>query len=400
MLVSASRAVVARPKFPPEFFAPDHTDPQALSALVAGIYDAALAPDLWPGLLDACRQFVGGLSASIYAKDSAGLSGGIFFTDGHLLPEWGRLYFERYARLDPLTGGHLLSPLEEPMATADLMDPDEFRQSRFYREWAEPQGIVDFVTAPIEKRGGWGAMFGLFRHERDGFADTAVKERMRLLIPHIRRAVVIGRVIENGNLKAADLSEAVDGLAAGMFLLDAKGRITHANAAGTALLGKGVVEKLGGRIVADDPEANALLAKAFATAAEGDGAVDRQGMSVALPGADGDSYVAHILPLTSGARRHTGTQYSVVAAMFVHRATLDTPAAPELMARTFGLTLSELRVLNAIVHVGGVPETAEELGIAETTVKTHLHHVFAKTGVARQADLVRLVAGFTSPLAR
>jgi len=54
----------------------------------------------------------------------------------------------------------------------------------------------------------------------------------------------------------------------------------------------------------------------------------------------------------------------------------------------------------AIVHVGGVPETAEALGIAETTTKTHLHRVFAKTGTSRQADLVHLAAGFASPLAR
>ena len=46
----------------------------------------------------------------------------------------------------------------------------------------------------------------------------------------------------------------------------------------------------------------------------------------------------------------------------------------------------------------GVPETADALGIAETTVKTHLHRVFAKTGVSRQADLVKLAAGFSNPL--
>ena len=42
----------------------------------------------------------------------------------------------------------------------------------------------------------------------------------------------------------------------------------------------------------------------------------------------------------------------------------------------------------------------KELGVAETTVKTHLHRVFAKTGTSRQADLVRLVAGYASPLVR
>ena len=38
------------------------------------------------------------------------------------------------------------------------------------------------------------------------------------------------------------------------------------------------------------------------------------------------------------------------------------------------------------------------LGVAEATVKTHLGHLYAKTGTGRQADLVKLVAGFSSPL--
>ena len=52
----------------------------------------------------------------------------------------------------------------------------------------------------------------------------------------------------------------------------------------------------------------------------------------------------------------------------------------------------------AIVEVGGVPEVAEALGIAETTVKTHLHRTYQKTGINRQADLVKLVAAFSNPL--
>jgi DNA-binding NarL/FixJ family response regulator len=58
-----------------------------------------------------------------------------------------------------------------------------------------------------------------------------------------------------------------------------------------------------------------------------------------------------------------------------------------------------LRVMMAIVEVGGVPEVAPVLGVSETTVKTHLQHVFEKTGTQRQADLVKLVAGYMSPLA-
>jgi DNA-binding CsgD family transcriptional regulator len=53
-----------------------------------------------------------------------------------------------------------------------------------------------------------------------------------------------------------------------------------------------------------------------------------------------------------------------------------------------------------VVEIGGVPAMADSLGISETTVKTHLTSLFDKTGVRRQADLVRLVAAHASPFAR
>jgi DNA-binding CsgD family transcriptional regulator len=88
----------------------------------------------------------------------------------------------------------------------------------------------------------------------------------------------------------------------------------------------------------------------------------------------------------------------VVVAIFVHRAALACRSAVEAMARHYRLTPMELRVLFAIVEIGGVPEVAEALGICETTVKTHLGHLYEKTGSHRQADLVKLVAGYSSPL--
>ena len=57
-----------------------------------------------------------------------------------------------------------------------------------------------------------------------------------------------------------------------------------------------------------------------------------------------------------------------------------------------------MRMPLAIVEVGGVPEVAEALGIGESTVKTHLGRLYEKTGPRRQADLVKLFAGYTSPL--
>jgi len=75
---------------------------------------------------------------------------------------------------------------------------------------------------------------------------------------------------------------------------------------------------------------------------------------------------------------------------------LETPSAPEVIGLTCKLTPTELRVLLAVVEVGGVPEVAVALDVAESTIKTHVSRLFEKTGTGRQADLV---AGFSTPLA-
>jgi DNA-binding CsgD family transcriptional regulator len=105
-----------------------------------------------------------------------------------------------------------------------------------------------------------------------------------------------------------------------------------------------------------------------------------------------------VLPLTSGSRRKAGVSYAAAATVFVQRAAPDLRSPPEAVCHAFQLTPTELRVLFAIIEVGGAPEVAEVLGISEATVKWHLRHLFEKTGTHRQAELVKLVAGFSNPL--
>jgi len=82
--------------------------------------------------------------------------------------------------------------------------------------------------------------------------------------------------------------------------------------------------------------------------------------------------------------------------VFVRKAALDMPSALESIAQAYKLTARELSVLMGIVEVGGIPEVAAVLGLSVATVKTYLRIAFRKTGTSRQADLVKLVAGFAS----
>jgi DNA-binding CsgD family transcriptional regulator len=62
-----------------------------------------------------------------------------------------------------------------------------------------------------------------------------------------------------------------------------------------------------------------------------------------------------------------------------------------IVGERYRLTPTETRVLAALMEVGGISEIAAVLAISPTTVKTHLRHIFQKTGAKGQIGLVRLV---------
>ena len=369
-----------------------------LSRLVGELYDAALDPALWTVALKGVRDFIGGASAGVVAKDASANRGFVCFDDGSIAPDYTASYFDRYVALDPCTNGHVFSTVETPVSTTDLMPYEAFLDTRFYEEWARPQGFVDYMGAAIDKTASTAVVFNVMRRQGDGMFDEVARRRMRLVAPHVRRAVAVGEAIDLKTAEAASLANVFDGLSTGIFLTDGRGRIVHANTAGRALLtnADGLYAS-GGRLVARNPEARQALGAVLAAADKGAAAVG--GGAVSFSTRDGERYAAHVLPLTSGNRRETASAYGAVAALFVHKASINLPSQPESISRHYQLTPTELRVLLAIVEVGGVPEVAEALGIAATTVKTHLGSLYGKTGVSRQADLVKLVAGFASPLA-
>ena len=361
------------------------------SALVGEIYDAAVTPARWPGVLESCRLFVGGASAAVFSKDVTGKRGQVYSSDGRLDPEGASSYFGRFAPIDPSNTIQVFAEVEQAIITSRELDHEGFNDSRFVREWLLPMGLIDMVVAPIERRGSWAALFGVFRDERDGFGDETTRQRVTMLAPHVRRAVSIGDILGKARSEAESFRHTIDGLAAGVFLVDAEGRLIHANEAGRILLG---------------------ASNALSTGHEGTLRLHRKSLHELLPTpgradsgsfsietSSGERYVGHVLPLSGGARRFAGLGGDAVAALFMQPAGFNPVSIPESLARAFDLTPGELRVVLATIHHDGVADVAETLGIGEATVRTHLHRIFAKTETRRQADIVKLVAGFTSPLA-
>jgi DNA-binding CsgD family transcriptional regulator len=223
---------------------------------------------------------------------------------------------------------------------------------------------------------------------------------LRLLAPHIRRAVTISDLMDLKALEAQALAATLDNFAVGVIIVAEEHRILHANDAARAMFAAGSpVCSVNGRLSVRGSNGACELGKAIALAQQNEAAIGAAGIGVALGGPAGGPAVAHVLPLARGDLR-TRLMPQATAAIFVTQAGLAPPAAVAALAATFKLTPAETRMFDRLAAGATLAEAAETLAIAETTARTHLSRILSKTGVARQADLVALIHRLSPPVRR
>ena len=364
-----------------------------LSEVIGLVYDAALDPALWPRALEQACLFVGGSSGSLFWHDAATEQSAVL----HLFneePNYTKLYFEKYLPLNPCFPAAAFVEAGLVCGSTDLIPFDEIVETRFYKEWMKPQGIVDALAANLEKSATGASILAVRMHEEHGLADTEDRRRLALIVPHFQRAVSIGRLFDQSKSAQAVLTQTLDNVSAAVFLVGANGRLVFTNSPGRAMLDDAsLLIDRNGVLSATVPEAQRALRDALVAAENGNIAADGSGpisLSTALPG----QLFANVLPLTSGDRQRTGALHSAIAAVFVRKTSSASPPPLEALAKLYKLTASEIRVIDTVMKVSGVKALAEALGLTQATVKTHLHNVFRKTGTARQSELVKLIAGF------
>jgi DNA-binding CsgD family transcriptional regulator len=234
------------------------------------------------------------------------------------------------------------------------------------------------------------------RNERQGIITDREIELGKLLLPHLRRALTISKVLDIRTIEGARMAEALDALRCAVVLTNEHGGILHANRMAQHMLHDGgPIYSAQGVMRATTPSAASELRSALALAARNEASIGKTGLAIRLTEPDVPPIYAHVLPLT-GSDFRTRLQPAAVAAVFIG-APPDAQDGADAVATAYGLTAAETRVLASLLAGRTLAETAATLGIAATTAKTHLEHIFLKTGVTRQAELMRLWTGLVSP---
>ena len=368
---------------------------EQFSTVVEKIYDAAIDTTKWDDALKAMMGLVGSKNSGIHFGDSAALNQDP--THFHALgyTEFFASKIQGYAGIWSLQSGMLDWPVGKVMHLPDILPREEFINGRFYKEVLQPDGQGDYIGMIALKEGTRYVPLTLSTMYEDGpFTQRAV-ELIRLLAPHICRSAKIGLALDLKALNSARLEATLNSLSAGVFLVNRDSKILFMNSAAEGQIKRGhALSVTNNRLIPKD----AAAAHAFAQALSGADDAAVGGISLALPDAAG-GMVATLLPLENGERQNlSGPSAPAAFAVFVQNPAIVPPVPGAAFAQLYGLTPAELRVSLAMAPSLSPQEAADNLGLSVSTVKSHLQHIFTKTGTNKQLDLMQLLMRASPPI--
>jgi DNA-binding CsgD family transcriptional regulator/PAS domain-containing protein len=367
------------------------------SDLISTIYDCAIDPHLWPTAIEQIALLIDGSGGLILMIDLIEKRSRLY-VDWNVGAGLAQTFSEHYYADNPLREAFPKFEVDEPYNIAMVMEPERWRETRVYREFGRPNGWLDNVGVNLLKAPARSASLSIVRPEQAGFAGPRELEIMRLLSPHLRRAVSIADLIEMRELTARTFESSFDALAVPIVLVDHTGRIVHANGAAQDVFASGdPMRSERGTLKAASADAAQRLDRAIARIAQSRGQKAQAAEVVFLPFADGRPAFAHVLPIRSGTVRRR-IEPRAAAIVFITPAGASAALPLTAWAAAFGLTAAEVRVLELLVEGKTVNAAAASLNIAATTARTHLARVMQKTGTRRQAELIRLATQLIAPV--
>lgn len=352
------------------------------------LYDAALAPHLWNRFVDALAQEIGAPSVMLHLYTPAAGDPGVAVSCG-LSAGFVHSYAEHFFASDPWLDAGRDLPAGALMPLLDL-HIERLTAHPFYLRWMRPQQLSPFATlagALLKQRDRVLASLHIFQLGSSASGHQAGVSLLRRLMPHLQRAVVIHRQLMQSEQRSSALAAALDRLDLGVLLVENDGRLQMANRRGRQILSTADGLQLGANgLQALQAAASAQLHKVLVRlTAPGPETVEL----LALPRAAGRP------PLLVLAQRGEPWPSRLPGrppvTLFVRRSD-ETPEIPaQVLQQLYALTPAEIRLAQQIGQGLSLDAAAERLHIKRETARVQLRHIFAKTGVSRQAELVCLL---------
>jgi DNA-binding CsgD family transcriptional regulator len=362
----------------------------AVHATVQRIYDAALTANAWQPMLESVVNLVDGDHAMLFARDPARENADVATSAG--MDERALARF-----LSPEAAGWIepsvrAVPSGAVVIRSRLVSDHDFERSDFYNGFVRPAGgfhglALGFDTPTLS------SFLAVCRRRRAGDFEAKHAAALQTLSPHLAMALRVRQRLDLTDLGAAGAWATIDQLGTAFMIVDAEAAVVFANEAALGLVRGGRGLRLGrDGLYAANAAASRTLRRVIAGCARAKGASGDAAGVVDLLVCEGEALriaVAPFRPERIGL--DTGWRAKPLALLIVTDPGRERDARKTRLRQRFGLTPAEADLAMEIAHGDGRKAAAARLGIAVSTARMHLTRIFEKTGVHRQAELVRVV---------
>jgi DNA-binding CsgD family transcriptional regulator/PAS domain-containing protein len=356
---------------------------QIVDKLYAGTLDTAA----WSGAMAGMTEFLNCSGVILIAANPATQA----VTRDEVSPgsrEIMQVYREHWAATDIRITKGLPAPVGEPCHEQQMVVRREWQRSAVLNEILLPSD-VPFILVTWLHRSEDKVVALTFQGSRHrGPFDEDDSRKVKRLIPHVQRALEIRDRLEANEVRARTLSSLVDRSAVGVIVLDQKGRILESTGLAERLLELGSeMRRASDRTLWLQEPAGSLLRRWIFT-----GVPPEEHLSSLLnvPRHGGlQSLCVLLAPMPPVPTLWLGADPRWL--LFVYDPQRRVAPATASISRELGVSAREAEIAVLLSTGYDLLSVATRLGISLHTIRTHLKHIFEKTGSHSQSDLIRRV---------
>jgi len=361
-------------------------------ALLRQLYGGPLEDLPWCGFLRALADHVGCDNAAITLQLSRkGLAPILIWArQPPVADDLARRIGDRHAQMAHLDiMRNAMERSGDILLLDEVTDRNMLLRDEFYLTVMQPYGIDQALGMQVREPGGLECNIGLISSVDGLRLGKAHKDFMALLRPHFIQALELFARIHRDRSEVEVLTDAMDRMTIGTFMIDGDGKILRANGAARELIGsafQSIDSRLSLKGRSDFVRFRQIVDQAIAARLSNEKEDYVRAFRCVDSGNEGLGILVRAI------RRERGAPADLGPAVVVYVTdAARTSSFKQLIAALFDLSPSEANLAALLTEGFTLAEAARETGLTESTVRSYSKRIFEKLGVGRQTDLVRLI---------
>jgi DNA-binding CsgD family transcriptional regulator len=357
------------------------------SQLLDLIYEAGAVPEMWPAVLDSLAEMVGGVGTFLITASTQSFR----WTHSEAVRQLGLDFLEgRWHERNPRMERLILNRHSGFIREIDMFTSEEMDHDPTFQELLRPRGFGWAVGSVVQVPSGDMLAFSIERRFDDGPVEDHHLPKLNVLRPHLARAALMSARLHLERARGMAESLNTMGLPSAVLLGD--GKVIATSPLFENIRGQ-VIARAFGRLALADTAANALLSEALATLNSSECRLTARSIPVPSDG-ENEAMIVHLVPVRRSAHDIFGP---AICILVVTPLGSSQTLPDDLLNGLFDLSPAEIRAANGVLRGKTIDDLAGELGLSRETIRTQVKAVLAKTGTARQSDLVSLLANVKIP---